>query len=177
MSTHSLTCYSERDESLGVGLGMNVFVWPPKSVTLASVTFHWPLTHVSKLLDENCVSDRFAAAGFHWVLKFCARAVKNKPDGELFASFFVMNVEAAESNGPHATFELGIYSQHANDLFLVIGVINQDFPEQTLWRPCQHIFTNKVQDWGFARFIALEDLVDPKRGFVVNDRLVLAIRF
>jgi len=155
---------SNGEEQIDVSHGLNITVWPPRAVTLASVTYHWPLTFVSKLLDERCVSDAFVVAGFSWRLSFKARgAFKDKSQQEWYSSFFLESVDARQANGPLATFSL--------------GVINQDFPEQCLWRPCQHTFNQSIPDWGFARMIALSDLIDPKRGFVVNDTIVLGVRF
>ena len=92
-----------------VAQGLSVVKWPPPAVFLASVTFHWPLTHASMLLDEECVSDIFPAAGFQWRLKFKPKGTgKQTSVDDSFASFHIENVEAAKGEkGPLASFSLG----------------------------------------------------------------------
>ena len=92
-----------------VAQGLSVVQWPPPAVFLASVTFHWPLTHVSMLLDEECLSEVFTAAGFKWRLKFKPKGSgKQTSVDECFSSFHVENVEAAKGEkGPLASFSLG----------------------------------------------------------------------
>lgn len=59
----------------------------------------------------------------------------------------------------------------------VLGVVNQDDPEKSLWRNCEHAFNARMSDWGFERLILLQDLTNPDRGYVVNDTMVVGIRF
>lgn len=56
-------------------------------------------------------------------------------------------------------------------------MINQDDVERSLWRHCEHAFNSKMPDWGFEQMMLSKDLIDADRGFVVNDTLILAIRF
>jgi len=96
---------------------LSVEKWPPPAVVLASVTFHWPLTHASLLLDEHCISNEFTAAGFKWRMKFSAKGKnpKDKSSKEHFASFFIENTEASKNQpGPLATFSLGESSTSRN---------------------------------------------------------------
>lgn len=101
------SCPSNAEE-LGESHQLNVVQWPPKAVRLASITFHWPMSFFSKLLDEKCVSDVFSAAGFNWRLIFSAKGVsKAKTVQQWYASLFVESIEAHDCHGPHATFSLG----------------------------------------------------------------------
>ena len=36
-----------------------------------------------------------------------------------------------------------------------------------------HEFTSRGVDWGFTTFMPLKDVLDPKRGFLKDDRLVV----
>eukprot|EP00210_Caulerpa_lentillifera_P001031 g994.t1 len=153
-------------DGYGFKTGLGIQQWPSITVVLASATYHWPLSHVSKLLDIKCVSDAFSVSGYNWRLKFCAKGADSGHPitEETCASFFVESIECeGTSGGPIASFAL--------------GVINQDDPEKSLWRNCEHVFSGKMSDWGFERMILLHDLIEPDRGFVVNDTMILGIRF
>ena len=39
----------------------------------------------------------------------------------------------------------------------------------------QHVFHNKENDWGFAHFIEWPELINPDRGFVNNDQIVVSV--
>eukprot|EP00210_Caulerpa_lentillifera_P007884 g7525.t1 len=153
-------------DGYGFKQGLGIQRWPSPAVVLASVTYHWPLTYVSKLLDEKCISDTFNVSGYNWRLKFTAKGPKaGQPiDEDTCASLFVESMTSSDtSRGPMASFAL--------------GVINQDDETKSLWRNCEHAFSKKMSDWGFEHMILLRDLMDPEKGFIVNDTLILGIRF
>jgi hypothetical protein len=39
----------------------------------------------------------------------------------------------------------------------------------------QHTFTAEVSDWGFSKFINVEEVLNPANGWVVNNRMILSI--
>lgn len=113
----SLTSSRNSDEAptdgYGFKQGLGIQRWPSPSVVLASATFHWPLTYVSKLIDEQCVSDAFCLSNHTWRLKFIAKGTKTgQPiDDETCCSFFIENMESSNNgSGPFASFSLGNFN-------------------------------------------------------------------
>lgn len=97
-------------DGYGIKQGLDIQRWPSPTVVLASATYHWPLTHVSRLLDIKCVSEPFSVAGYTWRLKFCAKGVDSGKSitDETCASLFVENMESSQTGGgPIASFALG----------------------------------------------------------------------
>jgi ubiquitin carboxyl-terminal hydrolase 7 len=52
-------------------------------------------------------------------------------------------------------------------------VVNQHDRTLSQKKDAQHVFNAKESDWGFTSFMPLTDLMDPSKGFVVDDKLIV----
>ncbi len=39
----------------------------------------------------------------------------------------------------------------------------------------QHLFYTKENDWGFSHFMTWEDILDPEKGFIKDDSIILEV--
>lgn len=56
-----------------------------------------------------------------------------------------------------------------------LRIIPQKEGCQPLSRKIQHVFYSKENDWGFSHFLSWSDLMDPERGFVKDDTIILEV--
>lgn len=40
----------------------------------------------------------------------------------------------------------------------------------------QHLFYSKENDWGFSHFMGWNEVMDPERGFIKDDTIILRVR-
>lgn len=56
-----------------------------------------------------------------------------------------------------------------------LRIIPQKEGCQPLSRRIQHVFYSKENDWGFSHFLSWSDLMDPEKGFVKDDTIILEV--
>jgi len=56
-----------------------------------------------------------------------------------------------------------------------LRIIPQKEGCQPLSRRIQHVFYSKENDWGFSHFLSWADLMDPEKGFVKDDTIILEV--
>lgn len=56
-----------------------------------------------------------------------------------------------------------------------LRIIPQKENCQPLSRRIQHVFYSKENDWGFSHFLSWSDLMDPEKGFVKDDTIILEV--
>lgn len=47
--------------------------------------------------------------------------------------------------------------------------------DEPLTRKIQHVFYSKENDWGFSHFAAWNDILDPEKGYVKDDSIILEV--
>lgn len=71
----------------------------------------------------------------------------------------------ADDNSPNWTC-------HATGVLKIVSFDHNVIP---FCRQMDHWFNSKANDWGFGRFIAWDDLLNPEHGFIENDAIVLQV--
>eukprot|EP00271_Cylindrocystis_brebissonii_P005250 TRINITY_DN17200_c0_g1_i2.p1 TRINITY_DN17200_c0_g1~~TRINITY_DN17200_c0_g1_i2.p1 ORF type:complete len:467 (-),score=46.51 TRINITY_DN17200_c0_g1_i2:526-1785(-) len=117
----------------------------------------WKLEDLSTLTNTKYTSEHFMAGGYKWC--FCVY-----PRGDKTEHLSVyLNAEEAKKPG-----------WSINTKF-TITLVSQTAPALSVEREHSHIFNAKEADWGLNKFISLEKLHSPCRGYVVNDTLLLQV--
>ena len=57
-----------------------------------------------------------------------------------------------------------------HNCFMLIYIIFL-FPE------IQHLFYSKENDWGFSHFMAWNEVLDPEKGYIKDDSIILEVRY
>ncbi|XP_065066038.1 ubiquitin carboxyl-terminal hydrolase 7-like [Rhopilema esculentum] len=56
-----------------------------------------------------------------------------------------------------------------------ITVINQKNQEESFTRKITHLFFQKENDWGYSNFLQWQDVIDPAKGYIKNDTIIVEI--
>ncbi|KAJ9540444.1 hypothetical protein OSB04_026950 [Centaurea solstitialis] len=119
--------------------------------------FTWSIENFSRQANKKLYSDVFEVAGYKWrVLIF--------PKGNN-VDHLSMYLDVADSSS--LPYGWSRYAQFS------LAVVNQIHNKFTVKKDTQHQFHARESDWGFTSFMALSDLYDPGRGFLVNDKCVI----
>ncbi|KAK3017522.1 hypothetical protein RJ639_007459 [Escallonia herrerae] len=119
--------------------------------------FTWMIENFTRLNLKKLYSDVFTVGGYKWrVLIF--------PKGNN-VDHLSMYLDVADSG----TLPYG-WSRYAQ---FSLAVVNQHHSKYTMKKDTQHQFHARESDWGFTSFMALSDLYDPGRGFIMNDTVVI----
>jgi len=46
---------------------------------------------------------------------------------------------------------------------------------ETFSRGIQHLFFHKENDWGFSNFMSISDILDPSKGYIKDDSIILEV--
>ncbi|CAK9152990.1 unnamed protein product [Ilex paraguariensis] len=119
--------------------------------------FPWTIENFSRMNVKKLYSDSFTVGGYKWrVLIF--------PKGNN-VDHLSMYLDVADSaNLPYG------WSRYAQ---FSLAVVNQIHSKLTIRKDTQHQFHARESDWGFTSFMALGDLYDPSRGYIVNDTVII----
>ncbi|KAK8999162.1 hypothetical protein V6N11_070339 [Hibiscus sabdariffa] len=126
------------------------FTW---KVEISKVT--WRIQNFSSFKkDQRLYSEHFSVDGNKWrILIF--------PKGNKVVDHLSIYLNVADS----ATLPSG-WTRFAQVGFAVIDQIDRT---KSIIKVTTHEFNAKESDWGFTSFLALSELYDPKRGYLVND--------
>ncbi|XP_052200260.1 ubiquitin C-terminal hydrolase 12-like [Diospyros lotus] len=119
--------------------------------------FTWRINNFSTLTERRLYSEFFIIGGHKWRLLIFPKGNNVK--------YFSMYLDVADSAslpsgwGIHAGFSL--------------GVINQINVSNSVRKETQHLFNAKESDWGFTSLIHLDELYNPRKGYVVNDTCIV----
>lgn len=131
----------------------------------AEATFRFKLTGVSKMKERDShLSDPCMVRGLPWKIlamqRISAHAVEkhNKSLG-----FFLQCNADSESTmwSCHASAELKLIAQREGT--------------EHVKRSIHHLFYSKENDWGFSHFITWDELIDPHKGFIKDDSIILEV--
>jgi ubiquitin carboxyl-terminal hydrolase 7 len=129
-----------------------------QSVEEPQTTRHtWKIENFSRQTTKKLYSDVFTVGTFKWrVLIF--------PKGNN-VDHLSMYLDVADSS----TLPYG-WSRYAQ---FSLAVVNQIHSKYTVKKDTQHQFHGRESDWGFTSFMALSELYDPGKGFLVNDTCII----
>lgn len=122
-------------------------------------TYLWTITNFSKVTEPKFYSEKFEIGTYLWRILIFPKG--NKADS------FSVYLDAAEATytpvnmSPRASFKLIL--------------VNRMDPEKSISKDTAHTFTAAESDWGFTQFCPLSDVLDPRKGYLVNDTLELRV--
>ncbi|CAN8030404.1 unnamed protein product, partial [Ixodes persulcatus] len=56
-----------------------------------------------------------------------------------------------------------------------LRIISQKEGVDNFVRKIQHLFYSKENDWGFSHFMTWTDVLDPEKGFILDDTIILEV--
>lgn len=129
----------------------------------SEATFRFVVTDFSRL-KESVLSPPTYVRNLPWKIMVMPRTNtgNDRQPTKSLGFFLQCNGESESSTWScNATAELRIISQKE-------GVEN-------FVRKIQHLFYGKENDWGFSHFMTWNDVLDPEKGFIVNDSIILEV--
>ncbi|GAB2285666.1 CSN-associated deubiquitinating enzyme Ubp12 [Dionaea muscipula] len=119
--------------------------------------FTWRIENFSRLNTKKHYSDAFTVGGYKWRILIFPKG--NNVD------HLSMYLDVADA--PSLPYGWTRYAQFS------LAVINQIHNKYSVRKDTQHQFNARESDWGFTSFMALGELYDPARGYLVNDTVVV----
>mmetsp|Transcript_41401 Transcript_41401/g.100498 ORF Transcript_41401/g.100498 Transcript_41401/m.100498 type:complete len:1169 (+) Transcript_41401:70-3576(+) len=122
--------------------------------------YTWTIENFSKMKQVKLYSPVFQSGQYNWrILLFPAG--NNLPQLSVY-------LDVADSS----TLPQG-WSRQAH---FTLTVQNQKDHTKTVMKDADHHFTMRACDWGFREFVPLNELRDPKSGFLLDDKLIITAR-
>ncbi|XP_050394501.1 ubiquitin carboxyl-terminal hydrolase 7 isoform X1 [Patella vulgata] len=127
----------------------------------AEATFRYTVENISKLKDTS-LSPSCMVRNLPWKIMAMVRFNQNAERQKSLGFFLQCNAEAESTSWScHAVAELKI--------------INQKNEAESFSRRIQHLFYCKENDWGFSHFLAWSDMLDPEKGYIKDDKIILEV--
>lgn len=122
-------------------------------------SYEWKIESFTKNSENKLYCDKFEIGTYFWrMLVF--------PRGNKVQSLSVY------LDAPEATYTpLHMSPKAAFKLILV----NQLDPSRNFVKETQHTFTSHETDWGFTQFYPLDEIFDTRKGFLVDDTIILRV--
>lgn len=141
--------------------GAEVFLSKTTQAINECLSLHdWKIFDYSKL--KGVWNSRyFLAGGLRWKMKLYPNGNGTGAEGKTVSIY----LECAESKSfaPHEKVKADFCIRIRNNL-----------PHHShYYKSTSHWFTSDKDDWGFAAFMSISDMVDPDKGFIVNDSCYL----
>jgi ubiquitin carboxyl-terminal hydrolase 7 len=124
----------------------------------SEATFQLTIENFSKM-SETILSDAHYVRGLPWKIMAMPRSSNDKDKSLGF--FLQCNAECDSNWNCSATADLRLLS----------------FKKETppVSRKIKHVFYNKENDWGFSTFQSFADILDPEKGYIQNDTIILEV--
>ena len=119
----------------------------------------WRIPNFSKLAERKVYSDTRAVHGHPWRLLLFPRG--NRVE---WLSLYLDVADAAEL--------VPSWCRYAR---FTLAVVNQRDPDTTVEKSTHHEFNTREPDWGFTMFVSLQQVNDPRYGFLVDDTLIVKV--
>ncbi|XP_071444786.1 ubiquitin carboxyl-terminal hydrolase 7 [Hetaerina americana] len=128
----------------------------------SEATFRYTVQGISKLKDSE-LSPPCIVRNLPWKIMVMPRTSTGPERNQRSLGFFLQcNAESESSSWScFAIADLKIVSQKE-------GV-------ESFTRKIQHLFFSKENDWGFSHFMSLNEVLDPEKGFIKDDSIILEV--
>lgn len=127
----------------------------------AEATFRYTVENISRL-KETALSPPCMVRNLPWKIMAMPRNNQNADRQKSLGFFLQCNGESDSTS----------WSCHAN---AELRILNASPETEPFSRKIQHLFYCKENDWGFSHFISWNDLLDPEKGYVKDDRVTLEV--
>ncbi|KDR24281.1 ubiquitin carboxyl-terminal hydrolase 7 [Zootermopsis nevadensis] len=129
----------------------------------SEATFHYTVHNFSKL-KESQLSPPCYVRNLPWKIMVMPRTsqTQDRQTQRSLGFFLQCNGESESSSWScYAVAELRLLSQK-DDV-------------EAFSRKIQHLFYSKENDWGFSHFMSWQDVLDPEKGFIKDDSIILEV--
>ncbi|CAN0857691.1 Binding partner of ACD11 1 [Linum grandiflorum] len=131
-----------------------------EKMVLDTKDFTWRIPNFSKLKEE-IYSDAFVVGGHRWRI-LCFPKGNDVDSLSLYLDFADWEIMPADGWTKYADFN--------------ITLVNQINPSRSRKFCAKHVFKEEEEDWGFTSFITLAELHNRRKGFIVDDTLLVKAR-
>lgn len=129
----------------------------------AETTFSYSIENISRL-KESTLSPKCMVRNLPWKIMAMQRTNHNadKYNQKSLGFFLQCNAESDSTSWScNASAELKVLNQKPG---------GEDFV-----RKIQHLFYSKENDWGYSHFVPWNDLLDPEKGYMKDDKVTLQV--
>lgn len=127
----------------------------------AEATFRFAVDNISKL-KETALSTPCMVRNLPWKIMAMPRNIQNTDRQKSLGFFLQCNADSDSAS----------WSCHAN---AELRILNARPDTEPFCRKIQHLFYCKENDWGFSHFLSWNELLDPEKGYVRDDRVTLEV--
>ncbi|KAK3090560.1 hypothetical protein FSP39_012693 [Pinctada imbricata] len=129
----------------------------------AETTFRHTFENISKLKD-TALSPPCMVRNLPWKIMAMPRVSQNpeRHNQKTLGFFLQCNGESDSSS----------WSCNAS---AQLKILNHNPDGEPFVRKIQHLFYSKENDWGYSHFMAWNDMMDPSKGFVKDDKITLEV--
>lgn len=147
-----------------IGVGMNRDEEMEEDESRAEAQFQYTIENISKL-KETVLSSPCMVRNLPWKIMAMPRLNQQADrNNQKSLGFFLQCNADSESVS---------WSCNASAELRILNFLPDGEPFQ---RKIQHVFYTKENDWGFSNFISWNDLLDPERGYVQDDKVTLEVK-
>ncbi|XP_076458949.1 ubiquitin carboxyl-terminal hydrolase 7-like isoform X2 [Babylonia areolata] len=128
----------------------------------AEATFRYTVENISKL-KESSLSPPCMVRNLPWKIMVMPRQNTQNAERQKSLGFFLQCNADSESTS---------WSCNAS---AELRLLNARPDTEPFCRKIQHLFYCKENDWGFSHFFSWNEMLDPKRGFIEDDKITLEV--
>ncbi|BET01842.1 ubiquitin carboxyl-terminal hydrolase [Nesidiocoris tenuis] len=127
-------------------------------------TFRHVVTNFSKLKDSQ-LSEPCMVRNLPWKIMVMPRTTpsQDRQPTKCLGFFLQCNGESESTS----------WSCHAN---AELRLLSQKEGGEPFCRKIQHLFYSKENDWGFSHFMSWSEVLDPEKGYIKDDTIVLEVQ-
>ncbi|KAK7111658.1 ubiquitin carboxyl-terminal hydrolase 7-like isoform X1 [Littorina saxatilis] len=127
----------------------------------AEATFRYTVENISKL-KETALSQSCMVRNLPWKIMAMPRNSQNTDRQKSLGFFLQCNADSDSAS----------WSCHAN---AELRILNARPDTEPFCRKIQHLFYCKENDWGFSHFLSWNELLDPEKGYVKDDKVTVEV--
>lgn len=127
----------------------------------SEATFRYTVENISKL-KETALSPPCMVRNLPWKIMCQPRPGSERHNQKTMGFFLQCNAESDSVS----------WSCNAS---ATLKLIHQTNEAESHTKKIQHLFYSKENDWGYSNFIVWNELLDPNRGFVADDKIILEV--
>ncbi|KAK7939859.1 hypothetical protein WMY93_003185 [Mugilogobius chulae] len=127
----------------------------------SEATFRFVVERFSRL-SESVLSPSCFVRNLPWKIMVMPRFYPDRPHQKSVGFFLQCNAESDSTS----------WSCHAQAM---LKIVHYKDDEKSFSRRISHLFFHKENDWGFSNFMSWNDVTDPERGFIDDDKVTFEV--
>ncbi|XP_065302370.2 ubiquitin carboxyl-terminal hydrolase 7 isoform X9 [Dermacentor albipictus] len=139
----------------------------------SEATFRFVVPEFSRL-KESLLSPPTYVRNLPWKIMVMPRTNtgNDRQPTKSLGFFLQCNGESESSEASEGEDSMPTWSCNAS---AELRLISQKEGVENFVRKIQHLFYGKENDWGFSHFMTWNDVLDPEKGFIVDDTIILEV--